>query len=99
MTESSLYLHCDSMPMNNPNAVGTQALDSLPKRFAMAVIFSVPRGWGASQMPTSVPKRFDGIIPRGEKADTSAPDFWTKYPFKLKTVNNGNPMSLCKKQN
>jgi len=40
---------------------------------------------------------FDGIIPRGEKADSNAPDFWTKYPFKVKTVNNGSPLSICGK--
>jgi hypothetical protein len=33
---------------------------------------------------------FDGIIPATEKADPNAPDFWTKYPFKIKTVNNGS---------
>lgn len=32
---------------------------------------------------------FDGIIPATEQADPNAPDFWTKYPFKIKTVNNG----------
>jgi hypothetical protein len=31
---------------------------------------------------------FDGIIPRGERRDTNAPDYWTKYPFKIKTINN-----------
>ena len=31
---------------------------------------------------------FDGIIPRGERPDTKAPDYWTKYPFKIKTINN-----------
>jgi hypothetical protein len=31
---------------------------------------------------------FDGIIPANEKPDTKAPDYWTKYPFKIKTVNN-----------
>ena len=40
---------------------------------------------------------FDGIIPKGEKADANAPDFWTKYPFKIRTVNNGNPTSVCTK--
>ena len=34
---------------------------------------------------------FDGIIPRGEHPDTKAPDHWTKYPFKIKTVNNDAP--------
>jgi hypothetical protein len=33
---------------------------------------------------------FDSIIPVTEKADPSASDFWTKYPFKIKTVNNGS---------
>lgn len=33
---------------------------------------------------------FDGIIPATEKADANAPDFWTKYPFKIKTINNGS---------
>jgi hypothetical protein len=31
---------------------------------------------------------FDGIIPQGEHPDTKAPDYWTKYPFKIKTINN-----------
>jgi len=31
---------------------------------------------------------FDGIIPRGEKPDSKAPDYWTKYPFKIKAINN-----------
>jgi hypothetical protein len=31
---------------------------------------------------------FDGIIPSGEHPDTKAPDFWTRYPFKVITVNN-----------
>ena len=34
---------------------------------------------------------FDGIIPSTEKPDTKASDFWTKYPFKIITVNNGDP--------
>ena len=33
---------------------------------------------------------FDGILPLTEKADPTAPDYWTKYPFKIKTVNNGS---------
>jgi hypothetical protein len=32
---------------------------------------------------------FDGIMPRGEKPDTHAPDYWTQYRFKIITVNNG----------
>ena len=31
---------------------------------------------------------FDGIIPPGESPDTKAPDYWTKYPFKIIAVNN-----------
>ena len=31
---------------------------------------------------------FDGIIPRGERPDTKAPDYWTKYQFKIKAINN-----------
>jgi hypothetical protein len=31
---------------------------------------------------------FEGIIPRGEKPDIKAPDYWTKYPFKIKAINN-----------
>jgi len=31
---------------------------------------------------------FDGIIPQGERPDTKAPDYWTKYPFKIQTINN-----------
>ena len=30
---------------------------------------------------------FDGIIPRNEQPDLSAPDYWKKYPFKIITVN------------
>jgi len=33
---------------------------------------------------------FDGVIPSGEKPDVTAPDYWTKYPFKIITVNNGD---------
>jgi len=33
---------------------------------------------------------FDSIIPATEKTDPAAADFWTKYPFKIKTVNNGS---------
>jgi hypothetical protein len=28
------------------------------------------------------------IIPQGERLDTKAPDYWTKHPFKIKTINN-----------
>jgi hypothetical protein len=31
---------------------------------------------------------FDGIIPSSEHPNPNAPDFWTKYPFRIKTVNN-----------
>jgi hypothetical protein len=31
---------------------------------------------------------FDAVIPAGAPVDSKAPDFWTKYPFKIKTVNN-----------
>ena len=41
---------------------------------------------------------FDGIIPATEKADPKAPDFWTKYPFKIKTVNNASEYP-CKSHN
>ena len=30
---------------------------------------------------------FDAIIPRNERPDVSAPDYWKKYPFKIITVN------------
>lgn len=33
---------------------------------------------------------FDAIIPRGEKPDPKAPDYWTKHPFKIITINNGD---------
>lgn len=33
---------------------------------------------------------FDGVIPSQEKPDVTAPDYWTKYPFKIITVNNGD---------
>ena len=33
---------------------------------------------------------FDSIIPANEKADPTAADYWTKYPFKIKTVNNSS---------
>jgi hypothetical protein len=33
---------------------------------------------------------FGGIIPANEKPDPKASDFWTKYPFKIKTVNNAS---------
>jgi hypothetical protein len=31
---------------------------------------------------------FDSIIPQGEHIDTKTSDHWTKYPFKIKTINN-----------
>ena len=31
---------------------------------------------------------FDAIVPPGDKTSLSAPDFWTRYPFKVITVNN-----------
>jgi hypothetical protein len=31
---------------------------------------------------------FEGIIPKGEHPNVNAPDYWTKYPFKIITVNN-----------
>jgi hypothetical protein len=34
------------------------------------------------------PVWFDGIIPPNERPHTEAPDYWTKYPFKIKTINN-----------
>jgi hypothetical protein len=34
---------------------------------------------------------FDGIIPRNSHADISTPDYWTKYPFKVITVNPAFP--------
>jgi len=40
---------------------------------------------------------FDAIIPRGEKVNSDAPDFWTNYSFKVSTVNNGSPISDCAK--
>ena len=39
---------------------------------------------------------FDGIIPRTEKVDIDAPDYWTKKPFKIITVNNGSATVPCK---
>jgi hypothetical protein len=39
---------------------------------------------------------FDGIIPQGDHPDVNATDFWTKYPFKIKTINNDGQYS-CKK--
>lgn len=38
---------------------------------------------------------FDGIIPQREKPDPKSPDFWTKYPFKVKTVNNDSAPGPC----
>jgi hypothetical protein len=38
---------------------------------------------------------FDDRIPRGEVIDTKAPDFWTKYPFQIVTVNNDSALP-CK---
>jgi hypothetical protein len=31
---------------------------------------------------------FDGMVPPGERPHTQAPDYWTKYPFKIITINN-----------
>lgn len=31
---------------------------------------------------------FDGIIPTGENPDIKSPDYWTRYPFKVITINN-----------
>jgi hypothetical protein len=33
---------------------------------------------------------FDAIIPPAKTPDIHAPDYWTKYPFKIITVNNGD---------
>jgi hypothetical protein len=33
---------------------------------------------------------FDGIIPAGDKPDIHVSDYWTKYPMKIKTINNGS---------
>lgn len=33
---------------------------------------------------------FDAIIPHGEKADPKETDYWTKHPFKIITINNGD---------
>ena len=38
---------------------------------------------------------FDGIIPATEKVDTNAPDYWTKHPLRVITVNNGSAIP-CK---
>jgi len=40
---------------------------------------------------------FDGIIPPGKHPDIRAPDYWTKYPFGIITVNNGLGEEHCKK--
>lgn len=39
---------------------------------------------------------FDSIIPKGEHPDVKAPDFWKRYPFKIKTINNDGQYP-CKK--
>jgi hypothetical protein len=39
---------------------------------------------------------FDGIIPRGKHADIKARDHWTRYPFKIITVNNESQYSCPK---
>jgi hypothetical protein len=31
---------------------------------------------------------FDAIIPQRERPNAEAPDYWSKYPLKIKTVNN-----------
>lgn len=38
---------------------------------------------------------FDDRIPSGEKIDPKSPDFWTKYPFKVVTVNNDSSYHPC----
>ncbi len=39
---------------------------------------------------------WEGIIPPGETSDTSAKDYWTKYPFKIIAFNNeGGTMNGC----
>jgi uncharacterized protein YecT (DUF1311 family) len=42
---------------------------------------------------------FDGIVPPNETPNPSAPDYWTKYPIKLITVNNGPNGIPCKAAN
>jgi len=42
------------------------------------------------------PVWFDGIIPQGQHPDVEAPEFWTRYPFKIKTINNSKEYP-CKK--
>jgi hypothetical protein len=39
---------------------------------------------------------FDGVIPRTEKIDIDAPDYWTKHAFKIITVNNGSATVPCR---
>jgi len=41
---------------------------------------------------------FDEIIPPGENPDVKAPDYWTKYPFRIITINNGHGEEQCKKR-
>ncbi len=31
---------------------------------------------------------WDGIVPPGDKTPPDAPDYWTKFPMKIITVNN-----------
>lgn len=33
---------------------------------------------------------WDGIIPPGDKTPVDAPDYWTKFPMKIITINNQN---------
>ena len=46
--------------------------------------------WGNSQGFTvgSGAVWFDGVMLRGEPRDPKSPDYWTKYPLKIKTINN-----------
>jgi len=38
---------------------------------------------------------FDKFAPAKDSKNTSAPDFWTKYPFKIKTVNHESGNVPC----
>ena len=48
--------------------------------------------WGNSRGFTvdGGPIWFDGIIPADEHPDTDAPDYWSRYPIKIITINNGS---------
>jgi hypothetical protein len=92
-------------PLRVPDAVGTrrirsraQLLANFDRVFTPPIRAAVLKAtaddvWGNSHgfMIGRGVIWFEGIIPPNERPDASAADYWTKYPFKVITVNPAYP--------